>query len=66
MFSRFLGVQKFQLVDLKHHLEHYVKNSLCFVLNRARYDSNLIKPNLITCLTCDKEVGLTVVKLQMV
>ena len=56
MTTQFLRIQKSQLIDLKQHLERYVKTLPVFRFNSGRYDLNLIKSYLIPYLIRDKEL----------
>ena len=62
MSRQFLRIQKNQLIDLKQHLERYVKTLPVFGLNSGRYDLNLIKSYLIHYLIRDKEQETSVIK----
>ena len=66
MSTNFLRIQKNQLIDLKQHLERYVKTSPLFGFNSGRYNLNLIKSYLIPYLICDKEIEPTVIKKQII
>ena len=55
MSSKFLRIQKNQLIDLKQNLERYVNILPVFGFNSGRYDLNLIKSYLIPYLIRDKD-----------
>ena len=62
MSTQFLRIQKNQLIDLKQHLERYVKTLPVFGFNSGRYDLILIKSYLIPNLIRDKEQETSVIK----
>ena len=62
MSKQFLRNQADELVDLKQHLERYLKTLPVFGFNSSRYDLKLIKSFLITYLIPDKEQETSVVK----
>ena len=62
MSTQFLRIQKNQLIDLKQHLEIYIKTLPSFGFNSGRYDLNLIKPYLIPYLIRDNEQETSVIK----
>ena len=62
MSTKFLRIQKNQLIDLKQHLERYVDNLPVFGFNSGRYDLNLIESYLIPHFTRDKEQETSVIK----
>ena len=62
MSTQFLQIQKNQLIDLKQHLERYLKIVPNFGFNSGRYDLKLIKSYLILYLIRDKEQETSVIK----
>ena len=62
MSTQFLRTQKNQLIDLKQHLERYVKTLPVFGFNSGRYDLKLIKSYLVPYLIRDKEQETSVIK----
>ena len=62
MSTKFLRIQKNQLMDLKKHLKRYVNTLTVFGFSSDGYDSNLIKSYLIPYLIRDKEQGTSVIK----
>ena len=47
MSTQFLPIHKYQLIDLKQHLERYVNTLPVFGFNSGRYDLDLINSYLI-------------------
>ena len=60
--TKFLQMQKNQLIELQEHLERYCNVSPVFGFNSAKYDINLIKSNLLPILINERNMERTVIK----
>ena len=62
MLTQFLRIQKNQHINLKQHLERYIKTLAVFGFNSGRYDLILTKSYLIPYMIRDKEQETSVIK----
>ena len=60
--TRFLLMQKNQLIELQEHLERYCNVLPVFDFNSAKYDINLIKSYLLPILNNERNMEPTVIK----
>ena len=60
--TRFLQIQKNQLIDLQESLDRYCNVLPVFGFNSAKYDLNLIKSYLLPFLVNERDIEPTVIK----
>ena len=60
--TRFLQMQKNQIIDLQEHFERYFNTLPVFGFNSAKYDINLIKSYLLSILVNERKIEPTVIK----
>ena len=60
--TKFLQMQKNQLIDLQEQFEGYCKVLPVFVFNSAKYDINLIKSYLLPIFVNEQDFQPTVIK----
>ena len=60
--SRFLQMQKNQLIDLQEHFERYCNTLPIFGFNSAKYDIKLIKSYLLTIFVNERQIEPTIIK----
>ena len=60
--TKFLQIQKNQLIDLQESLERYCNVLPVFGFNSAKYDLNLIKSYLLPILINERDIEPTVIK----
>ena len=60
--TKFLQIQKNQLLELQQHFERYVNTLPVFGFNSGKNDLNLIKSYLLTYLIHERDIQPTVIK----